>query len=155
MKRKTAPIGVVLLLILWVVTGCGVSRGEYDKATSDLGACNSQVAGLQAEYDQAKAKIATLEANAASADQEAAGLKAKMAKAKALTKTIDSIVISALAGQKMTQVDLLAGWISETRALGDPVAAQKLQEMIDSGGATAQTKDFCSYLLDSLARTLE
>ena len=116
MERKTL-IGIALLLVLPLFTGCGgVSQEDYDAAVAESDAAQSQIAPLQSQLD-------TLQSNLEAAQAEMAGLEELIA-------DLEAAAAEQAAGFTYTNTDYgfsmkyPGDWSEKTEGLGPGVAAR-------------------------------
>ena len=73
--KKAIVIGMALVLVLFLMTSCGVSQEDYDKVNAQLKASQAQVTELQREYSNANADLRDSQAQVVELQSEIGGLK--------------------------------------------------------------------------------
>ncbi|MEE8419954.1 MAG: hypothetical protein V3R92_00690 [Dehalococcoidales bacterium] len=93
MRKRWFLAGVVLLLVPWVVAGCGVAQEMYDSTVSELDKAKSEVESVKAGLEAAEAKVAEMapDLEKAKSEFEAARveLEAVEAKVAELTASVE------------------------------------------------------------------
>jgi len=143
---KNIGLGLALMLVLLLLSACGVPQEQYNKLNSDLAAAQAQIQTLQSDLT---AKESDLKAT-----QE------KIVQATSKMEVLNAIFIPAMKGElnNMTQTETVTyffTWRDKVNAIGDPVLTSKFQSIIDSGGADEVTLSFFLYLLENIPKTLE
>jgi chromosome segregation ATPase len=92
MKALQQALTLLLLMIaIFGLVGCGISKDEHEKVVSQLEQANAQLAKFSAELEQANAKIAKMEK---SQTDDVAGLKLALKKHKRARKLLRASLAS-------------------------------------------------------------
>lgn len=60
MVKKWFLVGLILLLVPWLLVGCGVAQEQYDAVVSDLGKTQQELQSVKAELEATQAKVSEL-----------------------------------------------------------------------------------------------
>ena len=90
--RKTILTGMVLILMLFLLPSCaaGISQEEYDRASSDLAAAQTQIQSLQGDLTGAQAQIQSLQGDLTGAQAQVQSLQGDLDKAQAQIQSLQS-----------------------------------------------------------------
>lgn len=98
-------IGVVLLLVSPLMTGCGVAQKEYDRVTSDLSVAQEQIKTTESDLNAARAQTKTLESDLSAAQAQTKTLESDLSTAQGKIKTLESNLSTAEGKIKTLQAD--------------------------------------------------
>jgi len=157
--KKAIVIGMALVLVLFLMTSCGVSQQEYDKVGSDLTTAQTQIQLLQGELSAKETELSAKES-------ELKVTKEKLKQGKARFEILNAIFMPALTGEieGMTEAEALIyffEWRDKIIDVEDPTLIVKFEVMIETLSAETwlsfyeASLSFFVYLLESTADVLE
>ena len=143
--KKAILVGSVLILMLLLITSCGVPQEEYDKVSSDLAAAQTQIQSLQSELSEKEGEL--------EAAQE------KLAQGRARIEILNAIFIPAMTGEldrmaEMEAINLFLEWRDKIIDVEDPALTTKFEATIEAFSDEVLLSFFI-YLLESTADALE
>lgn len=132
MRQKLFFAGIVLLL-LPLVAGCGVSQDLYDSAVLELGKAKAEVQSARTVLEAAEAEVAELtpalekaQAELEAVQEEVAELKARVEKAEA-----DSVVLADEKKTLKSQLATIRGELDEIKKVYPPRDFNSRMELED------------------------
>ncbi len=57
MRKRWFPAGMTLLLVPWLLVGCGVAQEQYDAVVAELNSAQIKIQSLQSELDATKSEL--------------------------------------------------------------------------------------------------
>jgi molybdopterin converting factor small subunit len=80
MQRKWFLVGLLVLVMPWLIGGCGVAKDVYDTALADLNKAQQEIQSLKADLGTAQAKVAELTSSLGSVQAKNSELTANLGK---------------------------------------------------------------------------
>jgi len=171
--KRTIVVGSALILMLLLITSCGVPHEEYAKVSSDLAVAQTQIQSLQGDLTKAQTQIQSLQSELSAKKTELSAMESevgatksdleaeqeKLAQGRARIEILNAIFIPAITGEldRMTEAESLnyfLEWRDTVNAVEDPVLTAKFEVMIETLSDEAFLS-FLLYLLESTADALE
>ena len=164
--KKTIMVGVAFILMLLLITSCGVPPQDYSKVVSDLASAQAQIQSLQrdlaakeSELSATQSKLSETESQLYAKESEIEALQGKLEQGKARAEILNAIIVPAITGElyKMTEIEAikyLLEFLVMINAIGDPDLTTKFDEAIDSGMSEEALLDFYVYLIESIPKVL-
>ena len=116
--KKTILIGMALILMLFLLSSCGVSQEEYNRVSSDLATAQTQIQSLQGDLTEARGDLAEAEAQIQSLQGDLTAVRADLAEAEAQIQSLQSDKdaaekkrVEALAYAEFVDVLMYPAWI--------------------------------------------
>ncbi len=93
MRKRWLMVGMVILLVTWLLSGCGIAQEEYDTVVADLSTAQGELQSVKAELASAQAKVSELTSSLEKAGTELEAKKAELGtsqdKASELTSSLE------------------------------------------------------------------
>ena len=89
MVKRWFTIVVTLLVVSFLVVGCGIPQEEHDAVIADLAAAESNLAAVQSELAAVASQVSTLEVDLAAAEAEVSTLEVNLAAAEAEVSVLE------------------------------------------------------------------
>jgi len=61
MRKRWFLAGMTLLLVPWLLVGCGVAQEQYDAVVVELNSAQAKIQSLQSELDSTKAQLQSMQ----------------------------------------------------------------------------------------------
>ena len=176
MKNRWLLLGVMLLVVMWLTTGCGIAQEQYYAVVAERDSSQAELQSLQTEVNSTKSELqsAQNELNAVKNELntvklELQSVKSKlstaqstiqaqeqtMVKAKTFVEVISTILVPALTGEIVNEVKLLFQWKDKIKATEDAKLNRLFTAIIDSQSGDQEVRDFLIYVFTELPRMLE
>ena len=85
MRKRWFLVGVMFLLVLWLLVGCGIPQDQYDATVSDLSKAQQELQSVKSELETAQTKVSEL---TSSLEKSKTELEAAQAKNSELTSNL-------------------------------------------------------------------
>ncbi len=150
--KKAIVIGMALVLVLFLMTSCGVPQEDYDKVSSDLATAQTEIQSLQADLSAKDTELSAKES-------ELESIKGKLEQGKARIEILNAIFIPAITGELEGMTDAESAvsfleWRDKIMDVEDPKLTAKFEAIIETFSDEALLSFFV-YLLESTADALE
>ena len=173
--KKAIVIGMVLILMFFMLSSCGVSAEEYAKVSADLVAAQTEISGLQSELSAKEGEFQTMlsqlsdkesqlrtvqsqlsdkESELQSVQSQLEATMEKLEQGKAKMEVINGIWLPIMKGESPGGIDYFFEWRDQIIAVGDPVLTENFNEMLDTRSDEDLAKFFV-HLFESMAESLE
>jgi hypothetical protein len=123
MNKKYISLGFILLMVLLVFSGCGISQEKYDAVVSDLDAAQAEAASFQSQLDAAQAEAASLQNKLDAAQAEAAGIQSDLDAVQAEVASLQSDLDAAIDEKDGLQIELYSAFDEKDALLEELIAA--------------------------------
>jgi len=130
--RRVFSASIALALLLTAACSRGVPQADYDKAKADLATAQGQATDLGAQLASAKASLDKTNADLAQAKSDSDKAKADLATAQARVQTLQNDYNSAIADRDKAKADLVQLRADFDKAKADASAAQARAQKLES-----------------------
>lgn len=90
LMKKTILIGMVLILMLFLLSSCGVPQEDYDRVSSDLAAVQTQIQSLEGDLAAVEDGLTKAQAQIQSLQADLAAAQADLTEAEAQTQSLQT-----------------------------------------------------------------
>jgi len=106
--KKIAGILLMVVMVLLLLSSCGVPQENYDAAVTERDAAQSQVASLQNDLSKAKSELSAVNANVASLQEDCDAVESDLTAAQSAKSAAESARSAAERELSSVQSDLAA-----------------------------------------------
>ena len=141
MKLRMKTLLLMLVVVLMLLVGCGVSQEQYNAVVAEREAAKAELQVVQNELQKVKT------------EQEQT-----ITKARAFAEVISSLFVPILKGEITTEAELAMlgiSWLGSINNLGDEKAQRLFDDWVNSNFADQEMLDFFIYIFETLQETLE
>ncbi len=158
--KKTIMVGMVLILMLFLLSSCGVPQEDYDRVSSDLAAAQTQIQSLEGDLTAAQADLTKAEAQTQSLQTDKEVAQEKRAEALAYAEYLDVVMYTVWRDAGLTprfvfESDFL--WMVELGSIASNMGDAELSnyvKRIQEGDEAAMT-ELWDYCLDRIEKALK
>ncbi len=122
MRKKWFLVGITLLLVPWLVVGCGIAQEQYDAVVADLSKAQQEVQSVKQEVQSVKGELAAAQAKVSEMTSSLEEAKTELETAQVEQEAFKSDLKSSL--------DLLDGYLVLNSAILD--IAEALPDDLDT-----------------------
>jgi outer membrane murein-binding lipoprotein Lpp len=172
LMKKTILTGMVLILMLFLLSSCGVPQEDYDRVSSDLAAAQTEIQSLQGDLTAVRADLTKAEGDLAAAQDDLTKAQAqiqslqgdkeateeKRAEALAYAEFVDILMWPALVASEITPrfaFENAVEWLVELKNRASDLGDTKLSNYVKELDEPATFSAISDYCLDRVEQALK
>lgn len=105
MKKQRFLVVMAILLVPWLLAGCGIAQEQYDAVTSQLTSAQQELQSVKSESQTAQTRISELTESLRKAETELDAVQAELEKTEAEVQSTQTELESALAEVESAQAE--------------------------------------------------
>ena len=125
--KRAVLVATALLLVVPILSACGVAQEEYDAVVAERDAANAQVSSLQSDLDEAESDLAAAQSTLTKAQSDLAAAQSAKAAAESAKATADSAKAKAQSDLAAAQAQVadLEAQVAELEAAAEEAVVEE------------------------------